>query len=167
MKHAHQYHGEHASLQFTAVCSYSAFVQLKTSLPGRRRLSWHAPSLAGMRWKYLLFVGDATSLYSMSKALNCFSVRNCCSAAQCVHHCVCVVRNILGAQHYSSRLRSTSIIKSLTPKCVVKLCAGLQVLSNSLSRAQRIQSEREHQVWSTAFRSQMSNALNSLDLDSV
>lgn len=46
----------------------------------------------------------------------------------------------------------------------------LQVLSNSLfaglSRSQRIQSEREqsqHQVWSTDFRSQMSNALDSLD----
>lgn len=48
-------------------------------------------------------------------------------------------------------------------------CA-LQVLSNSLfaglSKAQRIQSEREHsakQIWSTDFRSQMSNALDSLD----
>ena len=61
-------------------------------------------------------------------------------------------------------------------KCQVcgEVVYGLQVLSNSLfaglSRAQRIQSEREHSqhhVWSTDFRSQMSNALESFDLDSV
>ena len=47
---------------------------------------------------------------------------------------------------------------------------GLQVLSNSLfvglSKAQRVQSEREqsaHQIWSSDFKSQMSNALDSLD----
>ena len=47
---------------------------------------------------------------------------------------------------------------------------GLQALSNSLfvglSKAQRVQSEREqsaHQIWSSDFKSQMSNALDSLD----
>ena len=49
-------------------------------------------------------------------------------------------------------------------------CVWLQVLSNSLfarlSKTQRVQSEREqsaHQIWSKDFKSQMSNALDSLD----
>ena len=73
-----------------------------------------------------------------------------------------------------SRIPCTGIIKALLENAFDEAVYGLQVLSNSLfaglSRAQCIQSEREHSqhlVWSTDFRSQMSNALDSFDLNSV